>query len=443
MPAAADDTPLTAAEADCLLAPFASASGLVLAVSGGSDSLALLVTVDGWRRRAGFEGPIVVATVDHGLRPQSGAEAVMVAAVAATIGLPHRTQSWEGPRPTTGIEAAAREARYSLLLALAREIGASHVLTAHHLDDQAETVLMRLGRGSGLSGLAGMATERALGDGVTLARPFLAIGKHRLAAVTAAAGLVAAVDESNADPRFARARLRSALPILAPEGINAAGLARTAALLRRANDALEHYVDRFMQASANVDALAVVRIDRAALGHEPMEVRLRILDRVVAGIGGAAWPARTEQAEALAELTVSGRPFRRTIRGAVVAGRGTMLEIYREAGRRPLPTVPIAAGYSGVWDHRFRIVVPRAPNTGLTLGPLGDDGRLAVGLVGAGRATHMMVLPAFRLAERVVAVPPLGLFDDAAKDLRLEAACVLAETLRIERDDAGGSVAQP
>lgn len=431
MHAAADAAPITAAEADRLLAPLAGARGIVIAVSGGADSLALLSVVNGWRLRHRFAGPVMVATVDHGLRPTAASEAFNVALIAAAHGLPHRTLPWYGPKPLGGIEAAAREARYRMLFELAKEVGASHVLTAHHLDDQAETVLMRLGRGSGLSGLAAMAVERALGDGVVLARPFLGIAKARLAAVTRGTGLLAVADESNADPRFARARLRTALSVLEREGVDAAGLARTASLLRRADNALEEYVDRFLRAASTVDPLAVVRVDRAALAAEPEETRLRILARVVFRMGGAEWPPQGDQLGRLSALAINARPFRRTIRGVVVAGRAMTVEFHREAGRQPLPTVAVAPGYAGLWDNRFRIAVADVPIEDLTIGPLGEEGRRAAGLTGSGRAAHMRVLPAFRLGGEVVAVPPLGVRLGPGRELRLEAECVLARSLGI------------
>ncbi|MCW5697773.1 MAG: tRNA lysidine(34) synthetase TilS, partial [Bauldia sp.] len=223
---AADDAPVGDSEADALFAPVAHADVVIAAVSGGKDSLALLDLLDRWRRRKRGRPVVHVATVDHGLRPGSVAEARAVVADARRRRMPATLLAWEGAKPRTGIEAAAREARYALLAELAADIGASHVITAHHRDDQAETVLLRLGRGSGLTGLAGMRAERPLAAGVVLFRPFLAVPSSRLAATAAAAGLTPADDETNRNPRFARARLRKAMPALAAEGVTAAGLAR-------------------------------------------------------------------------------------------------------------------------------------------------------------------------------------------------------------------------
>ena len=166
------DAPFAPSELASLLGPFLfrqpdNDRPAVLAISGGPDSTLLLRGAAGLRP-FGEVLPLVTATVDHGLRPESAAEAEQVAAWSEAIGIPHRTLRWHGEKPRSGLQEAAREARYSLLAELARDIGAARVLTAHTLDDQAETMLMRLARGSGLSGLRGMAAETHL-QGIVLA----------------------------------------------------------------------------------------------------------------------------------------------------------------------------------------------------------------------------------------------------------------------------------
>ena len=183
--AAEQSQPLTADEAEVLLAPIAGTDIVALAVSGGADSLALLDVVDRWRR--GPNRPMaVVLTVDHRLRPGSDREAAGVVATAEARGMPARHLS-VCDLPPDSDEAAARDARYRLLVGAARKEGASHLLLAHHRDDQAETFLIRLQRGSGIFGLAAM-RPLVETDGLTLFRPFLGIPRSRLAATTAVAG---------------------------------------------------------------------------------------------------------------------------------------------------------------------------------------------------------------------------------------------------------------
>ena len=160
-------------------------------------------------------GPKLLAiTIDHRLRPESAAEARAVSALARRLGVPHRTVRWEGRKPKTGLQEAARQARYRLLAESAVRMKAQHILTAHTLDDQAETMLMRLTRGSGVSGLCGMTplapVPAGQHAGIVLVRPLLDIPKARLVATLQRAGIAFADDPSNRDPRFTRARLRRA-----------------------------------------------------------------------------------------------------------------------------------------------------------------------------------------------------------------------------------------
>jgi len=165
------------------LASLRDEPALLLAVSGGPDSTALLLMASEW---AEPKPRLFAATVDHGLRPESGAEAAAAAELCARLGVPHATLRWQGRKPTTRLQERAREARYDLLAAHARQVGAGVVVTAHHLDDQAETVLFRLARGSGLAGLAGMAARSRRGA-IDIARPLLAIPKADLVALCEAA----------------------------------------------------------------------------------------------------------------------------------------------------------------------------------------------------------------------------------------------------------------
>jgi tRNA(Ile)-lysidine synthase len=409
-----------------LLAPLAGRKGIGLAVSGGPDSLALLDCVGRWRARQSASPPVSVFTVDHGLRPGSAGEALQVAAIAAGRGLPHRTLRWEGAKPSAGIEEAAREARYRLLNEAARAAGADCIVTAHHRDDQAETMLMRLGRGSSLTGLAGMRAARPLSDGIVLLRPLLGVAKARLVATTIAAGLAAASDESNHDRRFARTRLRALLPALAEEGVTPEGLARTADRLGGADAALDHYASELIGRAVSVDRLAVVRIEREALAAAPEEVRLRLLAKVIGLIGGADWPPRTEKLEALAQAAASAAGFRRTLGGEVVEAGKAGIVAYREAGRADWADIAVTPGFSGLWDRRFAVRVEAAAGSGVVLGPLRDAGRIAIGAVGTGfPAAPLASLPAFRKAGKVIAVPALDYADPDAPDFAATTRCVV------------------
>jgi tRNA(Ile)-lysidine synthase len=298
-----DDRPISEDDAARLFAGFADAPALVLAVSGGPDSMALMWLAARWRK-AQAKGPQLVAvTVDHGLRPDAAREARAVKQAARSLDLPHRTLRWRGDKPTTGVPEAARAMRYHVLARAAKAAGASHILTAHTRDDQAETLLMRLLRGSGIVGLAAMAavSER---EGLLLARPLLDVPKARLIATLKAARLDFADDPTNRDPAFTRPRLRALMPALAAEGGDARNLARLATRLARANAAIEVLADgaeRYLaligqnpsdagQLGANYDACAFARL--------PDEVRLRLLMRAIDRFGTEG-PVELGKAETL------------------------------------------------------------------------------------------------------------------------------------------------
>jgi tRNA(Ile)-lysidine synthase len=323
-----DHSPISAGDAKQLFADWKAAPAIVLAVSGGPDSIALMWLVARWRRTL-VRGPRLIAvTVDHGLRPEAAVEARGVKHLARSLELPHRTVRWTGPKPKTGLPAAARTARYRLLAQVARGVRATHILTAHTRDDQAETLLMRLLRGSGITGLAAMARESER-DGVLLARPFLNVSKSQLVATLKKAKVGFADDPTNRDPNFTRPRLRSLMPVLAAEGGDARKLARLASRLARANAALEVLADgaerylslRDRQApkggskDRNSDAKNsdAKNFDAKAFAAMPEEIRLRLLLRAInrSGHEGPAELGKVEALLATLERTVLENTARR------------------------------------------------------------------------------------------------------------------------------------
>ncbi|EJW12487.1 tRNA(Ile)-lysidine synthetase [Rhodovulum sp. PH10] len=350
--------PLDGAEAAALFADLAKLPALVIAVSGGPDSTALLVLAARWRKtlQAGAGPRLLAVTVDHGLRPQAALEAQAVAALAQSLGVPHLTTRWVGEKPATGIQEAARIARYRLLAEAARETGARHVLTAHTRDDQAETVLFRLARGSGVTGLSGMARVAPLpvaahtgrhgapaADPVVLVRPFLDVAKARLIATLRAEHIAFAEDASNRDPRYTRARLRALLPNLATEGLGPSRLVRLAERMRRAEAALEAATGRLARDLGVPEAIdgAPVGLDAAVWSRAPAELRLRLLGRLIAAAGreGEVELAKLEAcAEALTAAASAADPaaarLRRTLAGAMVTLAGGRLTVEPAPPRR-------------------------------------------------------------------------------------------------------------
>ncbi|MEK8092865.1 tRNA lysidine(34) synthetase TilS [Methylocystis sp. IM3] len=261
-----------------LLAPHAR---LLLAVSGGPDSVALMLLSAQWRARPSHE--VAVATVDHGLRPDSHAEARLVADWARALGFEHHLLEWEGEKPATRIQERARGARYALLADCAARIGASAIVTAHHADDQAETILFRLARGSGVSGLAGMAAS-ARCNGLALLRPLLGLRKSTLVGVCEAARHPYVSDPSNANEAYARVKLRRLMPMLEELGLGAEALLRLGTRAARASVALDACAAR-LRARALLEAGAgSARFDAAALRGAPLELLQRLLAVEIARI---------------------------------------------------------------------------------------------------------------------------------------------------------------
>jgi len=310
---------LSASAVDALFAPLAGFNKFLVAVSGGPDSTALLLTASDWAKRRS-DASLVVATVDHGLRPESAAECSAVAALSERLGLHCHVLRWEGEKPATRLQERAREARLHLLLSCARRVGADVLLLAHHADDQAETVLFRLARGSGLSGLGAMAAKTMI-DGLCVARPLLGVPKSALVAHCEAQGVAFVRDPSNADPRFARARLKPLIAALAKEGLGAAALGRFARRARRADEALERKTD---EAEARLVGAGIV--DGRALIGEPEEIALRLLIRQALRVSGRARQAISlaamERLEArLREALTEGEPFAANVAGAEFRAR--------------------------------------------------------------------------------------------------------------------------
>ena len=337
-----DNSPISAQEAKRLFADWRGVPAVVLAVSGGPDSIALMWLAARWRRALARGPRLIAVTVDHGLRPGAAAEAREVKRLARSLDLPHRTLRWTGPKPRTGLPAAARAARYRLLAQAARASDATHILTAHTRDDQAETLLMRMLRGSGIAGLAAMARESER-DGLVLARPFLDISKSQLIATLRKAKVGFAEDPTNRDTSFTRPRLRTLMPVLAAEGGDTRNLVRLASRLARANAAVEVLVDgaerylalrdrQVLHSGFNAETFDAGRLDAKsfdakAFAAMPDEIRLRLLQRVIDRIGHEG-PAELGKVEALlsaldlaaAENNAGRRPrLKQTLAGALIS----------------------------------------------------------------------------------------------------------------------------
>ena len=370
------DSPVSETEAAALFADLVTEPTLILAISGGPDSTALLHLVARWRAGRQPAPHVVAVTIDHGLRPEGRREAAMVKRFAENVGVEHRTVRWSGAKPSTGIQEAARLARYRLLRTAARRANASCVLTAHTLDDQAETLLFRMARGSGLAGMCGMTRKVSIDDvvagfgrpadfvrsvrggsgrnpvsgakalperanNVFLVRPLLDVPKARLIVTLQGTGIAYADDPSNVDPRFTRSRLRKLMPALAGEGLTPQRLARFAQRVQRSEAAHEAAVNWAAKQLGLGPDKRKVMLDSADWCKIPCEISLRLLGRAIGAIGNEG-PVKLGKLEALSDtlgVALSGGAprFCRTLAGAMVSLRGNYIVIEQAPARRFRP----------------------------------------------------------------------------------------------------------
>lgn len=352
------------------LGPFERQPLLAVAVSGGADSLALTLLADRWARGRG--GAVVALTVDHRLRPEAAAEARQVGRWLKPRGIRHRILTWAGPHPRSGLQAAARAARYRLLEGWCAAAGCLHLLTAHHQADQAETFWLRLARGSGVDGLAGMAASTPR-PACRVLRPLLDVPPARLRAVLQAADQRWIEDPSNENVDYARVRLRGARALLAAEGLGAERLAATVARLGRARLALESATGALLARAVRLHPAGFAWLDGAALATAPEELGLRALAAVVTTVGGGEYPPRLLRLERLyRDILAATLGQGRTLGGCRLLPRREGVLVCREPAALAAP-VAIRPGAIVIWDGRFEArLAPDAP-TGLRLGALGED----------------------------------------------------------------------
>ena len=317
-----------------------------VAVSGGSDSLGLLHLL---AERGGAE--LCVATVDHGLRPTSAGEALHVARVAEALGLSHDTLEWGGWDGRGNLQDQARRTRYTLLAEWAEARGLDAVALGHTMDDQAETLVMRLTREAGIDGLAAMA-ERTLRHGVRFDRPLLRVGRGELRDMLATLGITWVEDPSNEDEAFDRVRARRAMEVLGTLGLGAGALAQAALHLEDARAALAETAARFARRHVT-DTAGDLIFDRTALRAEPAEIQRRLLGQALRWVATADYPPRRAPLDALLR-SVGAREAATTLHGCRVLTSDMTVRVVREhaavAGVRARP--------GALWDGRWRVEGP-------------------------------------------------------------------------------------
>lgn len=374
-----------------------------------------------WARANGAALPVVLI-VDHGLRPESAEEASQVAHWAKDVGLEAHVLRWHGKRPKADIEAQAREVRYHLMGEWSRAHDVNALFLAHTQEDQAETFLLRLARGSGVDGLSAMQIRAAFPlsgfDKPMLYRPLLGMGRAELRKFLAECGQPWLEDPMNADPRFARTRLRAIFPILEAAGLSPSRIADAAAHLARAREALDATTATLLATVVYFDETGYALLDADAIARAPNELGLRALARVLMNVSGENYRPRFERLENLLDSILARKlSGGRTLHGCRIApapkpwrrfSKNTLLVSREARAAARAPDVLLTPGKEAVWDGRFRIALAEsAKSEWLHISALGHQPELAETLA------HVPVparasLPALRRGKMLVLVPHAG-----------------------------------
>ncbi len=351
-----------------LLHPFQTINltdrrALVVAVSGGSDSVALLILVKAWLETPNSRARLIAVTVDHRLRPESAAEAATVAALCDRLGVIHSIMHWQGDKPASGVSAAAREARYSLLAEAACSVGTDLVLTGHTLDDQIETVTMRGARGEG-RGLAGMAPATLFEGSTWIVRPLLGVRREALRRFLRQNEIGWADDPTNTDVKYERARVRADLSSSGRQGEPPFPIEQA----QRKRIELGGRAATILRHNAELVAPGLIRLDPVFAETADAEAAAHAFRVLLAVSGGVPYlPDQTRSAVLFQRLR--GTRFRATLSRTVVDARKDGIYFRRES--RGLPP-PITAIESMIWDGRFRVRC-RNERLGLTIAPVGAE----------------------------------------------------------------------
>lgn len=381
---------------------------LLIACSGGGDSTALLLLA---RDAIGVER-ICAGSINHNLRPEARDELAGLAQLCQSLGVAHQVRDWHWDG-RGNLQAAARAGRRRLLAEIADDFGADTVLLGHTADDQAETLLMRLARGSGVDGLGGMAAR----DGRFL-RPLLSATRSQLRDFLAGRGVDWSDDPSNEDMRFDRVRARAMADTLRDLGLDRARLLKTGALMRAEAKALRYGLQLWAN-SAVSETAGMLEVDQARFAAAPEALQSRFLAQAVRWFSGAAYKPRRDEVLTWHHRIAGGKPA--PLGGVLAQARpGAPLRLWREAAALSGPLALLPHTVSTRWDHRWAISVPQLGDTGLSVAALGPEGLAAcpdwraTGLPRAALETS----PAIWSGPHLIAAPVLSFGTDWTATLR-------------------------
>ncbi len=409
--------PLTSAEFNSLMkacGPFPESPRFAIAVSGGPDSIALLFMLHDWVMQHG--GTLHAITVDHQLRAESSDEAAQVKQWCAERSFSHATLVWEkDSNPQSAVHHQARKARYELLCHACKQQNLDYLFLGHHADDQAETVLMRIIKGSGIDGLAGMPKTRRF-DGIKIIRPFLPIIKQRLVDTCMAHSWSFFHDPSNDSSAYLRGRLRQLAAPLAEEGLNTASLFELARSAGTARAALEASTNEWLQRHVTTNTLGVIQMDVRVWKSLDDEHQRRTLIRILLCMSGEDYAPKNTSLDVLIQSLNNKETLHQTLCGCHIIVQLGLIKFYRELAAAP-PSMP--AGPVMLWDNRFKVVIDESLlNQDLVIAPLGERSRDQLEKMGYRQvadcpALHRSTLPALYVDNQLHSVPYFGANEEA------------------------------
>ena len=342
---------------------------VAVGVSGGVDSLALCLLAHTWGEQNGVK--LTALTVDHGLRKESAREAAQVKSWLTRRGIAHVTLVLDQPFPRYGIQAFARKWRFQLLGDWCRINLADVVMLAHTIEDQMETICMRILADSGSEGLSGMRRNTVVG-GLRILRPLLKISKGRLVATCRALNQDWVVDPSNQDTTYSRVKIRQLMPYIEKTGLESNKMIRLASAMEKLRNAFDNFSASFVKNNGGILKTGIAWINVSSFEKMPNKFKELLLLRLLVTIGGASWPSSKKKINRLIDSLKQEKVTRNTLGGCVI--EKTILGkiwIYREIKRRCLSVV-IMPGEKRRWDNRFEVF--QNFDRKLILEPLGEQG---------------------------------------------------------------------
>ena len=349
----------------CVMAPKLSGHKIGLAVSGGGDSMALLYLMDEWASQN--QQKLYVATVDHGLRKESASEAKIVETECKKLNIECKILKWNGWNKVGNLLDAARNARNELIGEWADELRLNSVATGHTADDQAETFLLRLARGSGVDGLSGMAPF-GYKKAMLWFRPILAYRRSDLRAFLLYKGIKWVDDPSNEDTRFERIKMRQAQNMLDNLGLTVDRLVETADKMATARSALELLTKECAENVTSLTILGTVKLDVKAFSLLPFELRYRLFAHVLKWVSGSKYRPRFNSLIESSNRLSIGKDH--TLMGCHIISDGIFAEVCREVSK-----IESIKDFSKPFDNKW-VLTNNISYDGLVIGPLGEEGLL-------------------------------------------------------------------